>query len=201
MKKSKSRRVMLAALTGLLVLAPVQSAYMPQTVQAGQVSSASDSRLSDFDIAPGTLNPAFSPDVLQYTATVDADVTSVSVRASFVKRYDCVCRRCTVAASRRKYDKSNLFGTRFYYYCIYDYSYCRKCRRYTAAGNRRGRAAAAGRRYRSAAGFRFIRCTTAGRRCDGYTAARNRPVKCTAAGRRLIRCAAAGCREHRRYVF
>ncbi len=81
MKKSKSRRVMLAALTGLLVLAPVQSAYMPQTVQAGQVSSASDSRLSDFDIAPGTLNPAFSPDVLQYTATVDADVTSVSVRA------------------------------------------------------------------------------------------------------------------------
>ena len=72
---------MLAALTGLLVLAPVQSVNMPVPVYAGQVPAASDSRLSEFDIAPGTLNPAFSPDVFEYTAAVEAGVTGVSVRA------------------------------------------------------------------------------------------------------------------------
>ncbi len=81
MRKSKRKQLMLAALTGLLVLTPVQSVNIPVPVYAGQVPAASDSRLSEFDIAPGTLNPAFSPDVFEYTAAVEAGVTGVSVRA------------------------------------------------------------------------------------------------------------------------
>lgn len=71
------------ALTGLFLLGPVRNAYIPQMmeVKATQVSAAHDSKLSAFDIAPGVLSPAFSPDVTEYTSTVDANVTSVSVQA------------------------------------------------------------------------------------------------------------------------
>lgn len=81
MKKIKSKQLLLAALTGLLVLAPVQDQAVPETVRAAQVSASHDSKLSAFDIAPGVLSPAFSPDITEYTSTVGADVTSVSVQA------------------------------------------------------------------------------------------------------------------------
>lgn len=81
MKKNKSKQVLLTALTGLFLLMPVRYAYTPQPVLAAQVSAAHDSKLSAFDIAPGVLSPAFSPDITEYTSTVDADVTSVSVQA------------------------------------------------------------------------------------------------------------------------
>lgn len=81
MKKNKSKQLLLTALTGMMLLMPVRHAYIPQTVLAAQVSAAHDSRLSAFDIAPGVLSPAFSPDITEYTSTVEADVTSVSVQA------------------------------------------------------------------------------------------------------------------------
>ena len=83
MKKNKSKQALLVALTGLFLLGPVRNAYIPQMmeVKATQVSAAHDSKLSAFDIAPGVLSPAFSPDVTEYTSTVDANVTSVSVQA------------------------------------------------------------------------------------------------------------------------
>ncbi|MCI9124980.1 MAG: cadherin-like beta sandwich domain-containing protein [Eubacterium sp.] len=81
MKKYKSRRFMLAALTGLLMLTPVQGIRVREAAHAAQVPSANNSRLSAFDISPGDLSPAFSPDVYEYTSTVDAGVTSVSVQA------------------------------------------------------------------------------------------------------------------------
>lgn len=81
MKKNKSKQMLLAALTGLFLVMPVKYAYSPQTAEAAQVSASHDSRLSAFDIAPGVLSPAFSPDITEYTSTVEADVTSVSVQA------------------------------------------------------------------------------------------------------------------------
>ncbi len=81
MKKKKSKRLLLAALTGMFVLAPVQHGTVRQTVMAAQVPASHDSKLSAFDIAPGVLSPAFSPDITEYTSTVGADVTSVSVQA------------------------------------------------------------------------------------------------------------------------
>lgn len=81
MKKNQSKPLLLAALTGLFLLAPVRNAYIPETIEAAQVSASHDSKLSAFDIAPGTLSPAFSPDITEYTSTVNADVTSVSVQA------------------------------------------------------------------------------------------------------------------------
>lgn len=81
MKKNKSKPFLLAALTGLFLLAPVRNAYIPETIEAATVSASHDSKLSAFDIAPGTLSPAFSPDITEYTSTVNADVTSVSVQA------------------------------------------------------------------------------------------------------------------------
>lgn len=53
----------------------------PMEVVASEVKS-SDSSLSKLSISPGTLNPAFSPSVHEYTATVDADVTAISVGAT-----------------------------------------------------------------------------------------------------------------------
>lgn len=44
-------------------------------------ASSSDSSLASLGISPGTLSPAFSPNVYEYTATVDADVTRVSIPA------------------------------------------------------------------------------------------------------------------------
>lgn len=81
MKKNKSKTLLLAAFTGLLLLMPVRYAYIPETAEAAQVSASHDSKLSAFDIAPGVLSPAFSPDITEYTSTVEADVTSVSVQA------------------------------------------------------------------------------------------------------------------------
>ena len=81
MKKNKSKRLLLAAFTGMFLLMPVRNAYIPQTIEAAKVSASHDSKLSAFDIAPGVLSPAFSPDVTEYTSTVEADVTSVSVQA------------------------------------------------------------------------------------------------------------------------
>ncbi len=81
MRKNKSKQLLLAALAGLLLLSPVHGAHAPQTVHAAPNSSAHDSRLSAFDIAPGVLSPAFSPDIFEYTSVVEADVTSVSVQA------------------------------------------------------------------------------------------------------------------------
>ncbi len=81
MKKKKSKRLLLAALTGMFVLAPVQHGTVRQPVMAAQVPASHDSKLSAFDIAPGVLSPAFSPDITEYTSTVGADVTSVSVQA------------------------------------------------------------------------------------------------------------------------
>lgn len=81
MKKKKSKRLLLAALTGMFVLAPVQHGTVRQPVMAAKVSASHDSKLSAFDIAPGVLSPAFSPDITEYTSTVGADVTSVSVQA------------------------------------------------------------------------------------------------------------------------
>ena len=81
MRKNKSKQILLAALTGLLVFSPVQSYSDLKTVYGAQVSDPHDSSLSAFDIAPGVLSPAFSPDIHEYTSTVDADVTSVSVQA------------------------------------------------------------------------------------------------------------------------
>lgn len=44
-------------------------------------SSSKDATLSSLTIAPGTLTPAFSADVTEYTAVVSSDVTSVTVSA------------------------------------------------------------------------------------------------------------------------
>ena len=44
-------------------------------------AGSSDSSLASLGISPGTLSPAFSPNVYEYTATVDADVTRVSIPA------------------------------------------------------------------------------------------------------------------------
>ena len=44
-------------------------------------SSSKDASLSSLEISPGTLKPAFSADVTEYTAAVSSDVTSVTVSA------------------------------------------------------------------------------------------------------------------------
>lgn len=81
MKKNRKMKLILAAFTGLLLFTPTRAAYVSEAVHAAQVSDTHDSKLSAFDIAPGTLSPAFSPDILEYTSTVDADVTDVRVQA------------------------------------------------------------------------------------------------------------------------
>lgn len=84
MKRDKCKKIVLAALAGCLLFLPIQAAMPQMPVSAtaiGQTSDAGDSKLREFDIKPGTLNPAFSPDTLEYTATVESDVTSIEVRA------------------------------------------------------------------------------------------------------------------------
>lgn len=44
-------------------------------------SKSSDSSLASLGISPGSLSPSFSPGTYEYTATVDADVTRVSIPA------------------------------------------------------------------------------------------------------------------------
>ncbi len=80
MKKNKRKRIVSVILAGLLMSAPVPGMYMTAYGTA-QVSSVNDSKLSDLGIAPGTISPGFSSDVLEYTAEVASDVTEISVRA------------------------------------------------------------------------------------------------------------------------
>ena len=81
MKMNKCQQMIIAVFFALvLTVTSVQSIFA--TAAGGPAAGASnDSKLSDFGIHPGTLSPAFSPDVLDYTATVDANVTAVDVRA------------------------------------------------------------------------------------------------------------------------
>lgn len=87
MKRNKCKKMILAALAGCLLFMPVQiftparHIYATEVGNFGQTTDAGDSKLREFDIKPGTLNPAFSPDILEYTATVESDVTSIEVRA------------------------------------------------------------------------------------------------------------------------
>lgn len=81
MKMNKRQQMIIAVFFALvLVVTSVQS--ISATAVGGPAAGASnDSKLSDLGVHPGTLSPAFSPDVLDYTATVDANVTAVDVRA------------------------------------------------------------------------------------------------------------------------
>ena len=78
--KNRYKKIVTAALAGLLIFSPVQNMFATAD-NAVQAAISNDSKLSELDISPGTLSPAFSPDVLEYTAVVDASVTSLSVRA------------------------------------------------------------------------------------------------------------------------
>lgn len=80
MKINRSKIILLAAFAWLLAFASGQRMH-DAAVSVVQAGVSSDSRLKQFDIAPGTLSPAFSPDVLSYTSTVDAGTTSVQVQA------------------------------------------------------------------------------------------------------------------------
>ncbi|MEG0566576.1 MAG: cadherin-like beta sandwich domain-containing protein, partial [Hungatella sp.] len=48
----------------------------------GRSNASKESALSDLKISPGTLTPAFSPEVEAYTATVGADTTKIVVSAT-----------------------------------------------------------------------------------------------------------------------
>ena len=78
MDKNRRKSGMLVILAAVFFCMPL---FAPRTALAAEMSGQHDSRLQKFDIAPGDLSPAFDPDVLSYTATVDADVTSVQVQA------------------------------------------------------------------------------------------------------------------------
>lgn len=59
---------------------------LPVNIDGGKVFAAAvlsgDNSLSSLSISPGTLSPAFQYNVVEYTATVGADVTSVEVNAN-----------------------------------------------------------------------------------------------------------------------
>ncbi len=66
-------------LMGIFQLAPVHlegAQVFAETIQSG------DNSLSSLSISPGTLSPAFQYNVVDYTASVGADVTSVEVSAT-----------------------------------------------------------------------------------------------------------------------
>lgn len=79
----KIKRIMGILLTGMLLIGTFQLLPMDidgaKTVCAAVMSS--DNSLSTLSISPGTLSPAFQYNVVNYTATVGADVTSVEVNA------------------------------------------------------------------------------------------------------------------------
>lgn len=49
---------------------------------AGSAADSADAALSELQIAPGSLSPSFSEDVLEYTATVSGDVDKIVVSAA-----------------------------------------------------------------------------------------------------------------------
>lgn len=57
-------------------------AIAPMSAFATETTGSSDSCLSELRIVPGELSPAFSPTIYEYTAWVDADVTSVKIPAT-----------------------------------------------------------------------------------------------------------------------
>lgn len=79
MKMNKCRQMIIAAFFALVLTVTSVQGVFAAAVGGQQVSS--DSKLSEFGVHPGTLSPAFSPDVLDYTATVEAGTTAVDVRA------------------------------------------------------------------------------------------------------------------------
>ncbi len=83
MKMNKCRQMIMAVFFAMvLTVASVQAVFATASggPSAGSLNN-SDSKLSEFGVHPGSLSPAFSPDVLDYTASVDANVTAVDVRA------------------------------------------------------------------------------------------------------------------------
>jgi len=51
------------------------------TISGGETNYSSDASLNSMEIAPGTLNPAFSPEIENYTATVGLDTERLVVSA------------------------------------------------------------------------------------------------------------------------
>ena len=85
MKKQISTGILFAIILSCASLGTANTMELHATSvtdSAQQSSSASDSTLAKLGIVPGTLSPAFSPDVYTYSATVDSDVTSVAIPAS-----------------------------------------------------------------------------------------------------------------------
>ena len=68
-------------------LADMNEDYMQITTSSGTVtgnapaSYSDDNKLSSLEISPGTLSPAFSPDITSYTATIDSDTQRLTVSA------------------------------------------------------------------------------------------------------------------------
>lgn len=79
MKMNKCRQMIITAFFALVLTVTSVQGVFAAAMGGQQVSS--DSKLSEFGVDPGTLSPAFSPDVLDYTATVEAGTTAVDVRA------------------------------------------------------------------------------------------------------------------------
>lgn len=81
MKMNKCRQMIIAAFFALAFVAASVQGVSAAAIGGQQAAVSNDSKLSEFGVHPGTLSPAFSPDVLDYTATVDADTTAIDVRA------------------------------------------------------------------------------------------------------------------------
>lgn len=79
----KIKRIMGILLTGMLLIGTFQ--LLPIDIDGAKTVCAavlsSDNSLSTLSISPGTLSPAFQYNVVNYTASVGADVTSVEVNA------------------------------------------------------------------------------------------------------------------------
>lgn len=61
--------------------AAIQSSSSGTVTGKAPVSYSSDNTLSSFQISPGTLSPAFSPEITTYNASVDSDVEELVVSA------------------------------------------------------------------------------------------------------------------------
>ena len=78
----KTRKIMGILLSWIVLMGIFQ--FMPIYIDEGRVYAAEqsgDNSLSSLSISPGTLSPAFQYNVVDYTATVGEDVTSVEVNA------------------------------------------------------------------------------------------------------------------------
>ena len=74
----KTRKIMGILLSWIVLMGIFQ--FMPIYIYEGRVYAAEqsgDNSLSSLSISPGTLSPAFQYNVVDYTATVGEDVTSV----------------------------------------------------------------------------------------------------------------------------